>query len=299
MASIVGICLVKNEEYFITWALMNVLEFCDNILIMDNLSDDLTGEIIRCIAEEHHHIDVIQVPDPNNTHKFLEHYFGTDTWMLKVDGDEIYDPKGLAKLRTKLLAGEFDPERSIGSYMVHVVGIDFENGHFSAYQDKSQGGYLLNCNAVVHWDGQSERLHASNVEWHPDYEKNLHVVSSHQNWDNSEFRCMHMCFWPRSSSDRQFDRKNTYSSRWNPREMKHESTMFRRIRRAISPYYTTRPDYKNKIYRNGDIQNFYDLADFGRPDDFPLLNPKGDEIVNLIDSISKYRKTSGRMGRIP
>ena len=60
MASIVGICLVKNEEYFITWALMNVLEFCDNILIMDNLSDDLTGEIIRCIAEEHHHIDVIQ-----------------------------------------------------------------------------------------------------------------------------------------------------------------------------------------------------------------------------------------------
>ena len=81
--------------------------------------------------------------------------------------------------------------------------------------------------------------------------------------------------------------------------MKHESTMFRRIRRAISPYYTTRPDYKNKIYRNGDIQNFYDLADFGRPDDFPLLNPKSDEIVNLIDSISKYRKTSGRMGRIP
>ena len=113
MASIVGICLVKNEEYFVAWALMNVLKFCDYILVMDNLSDDLTGQIVRRIAEEHHHIEVIQVPDPNNTHKFLEHYFGTDTWMLKVDGDEIYDPKGLvAKLRTKILAGEFDQEKS-------------------------------------------------------------------------------------------------------------------------------------------------------------------------------------------
>lgn len=42
MATTVGICLVKNEAYFITCALMNVFELCDNIIIMDNLSDDLT-----------------------------------------------------------------------------------------------------------------------------------------------------------------------------------------------------------------------------------------------------------------
>ena len=29
MNQIVGVFLVKNEEYFIAWSLMNVLEFCD------------------------------------------------------------------------------------------------------------------------------------------------------------------------------------------------------------------------------------------------------------------------------
>ena len=297
VASIVGVCLIRNEEYFTTWALMNVMEFCDHILVMDNYSDDLTGEILRIISKNYPHVETIQVRDPNDTHDLLEGYFGTNTWMLKIDGDEIYDPQGLSKFRTELLAsgGKYNQQRGIGSMMVHVADIDFSNSRFSGYViggDRPQNGFILNCNAVKRWVGKAERMHAKNPVWHPEFESGLWHVGENCDWKASDFRCLHMCFWPRSSLDRQSDKFNKYTSRWNPREAERQETMFRRFRRMVLPRYAARIDHKNRWYRNDNLQVFDDLAAFGRPDDYPSFSPKSDEIVSLIESISKRREQS-------
>ena len=301
MTSIVGVCLLRNEEYFATWALMNVMEFCDHILVMDNYSTDDTAEILQQIATQHSHVEIIKVRDPNDTHDLLQSYFDTDTWMLKVDGDEIYDPQGLTKFRKDLLNGkaEYAMQRGIGSVMAHVANINFDVGSFAGYLvlegERPQGGFVLNCNAVKSWSGKSERLHAENPVWHPEYARNLWHVNKDQIWEAADFRCLHMCFWPRSSSDQNFDEGWKFMSRWNPREAPRQETGFRKIRRKIFPrYYTKRVDHKNRWYRNNTLQVFYDLEKFGRPDAYPLLNPKSNEVIDRMKSISIDRAVALR-----
>lgn len=106
--AILGVCLVKNEQNFVAWSLMNALEFCDEILVLDNMSEDGTPDIVERIAKLHGKINVIQVSDCNDTHKFVEDYAGTPTWILKIDGDEVLDPVGLHALREEIKSGVYD-----------------------------------------------------------------------------------------------------------------------------------------------------------------------------------------------
>lgn len=39
---IVGICLIKNEDYYIEQVLKNIMDFCDKIIVLDNMSEDNT-----------------------------------------------------------------------------------------------------------------------------------------------------------------------------------------------------------------------------------------------------------------
>ena len=296
MTSIVGVCLLRNEEYFATWCLMNVIEFCDHIIVMDNYSTDKTAEVLQHIAKQFSHVEIIKVRDPNDTHDLLQSYFDTDTWMLKVDGDEIYDPQGLVNFRRDLLnrKAEYNMQRGIGSMMTHVANLNFDVGQFSGYivleGERPQGGFILNCNAVKSWPGKSERLHAKNPVWHPEFKRNLWHASKDQVWETTDFRCLHMCFWPRSSLDQNYDKGGKYMSRWNPREAPRQEMGFRKIRRKILPqYYTKRIDHKNRWYRNNEPQVFCDLEKFGRPDAFPSLNSKSDEVIQRIKSISRNR----------
>ncbi len=295
MTSIVGVCLVRNEEYFVAWALSNVAKFCDHILVMDNNSTDLTAEILRNIANQHSHVEIIQVPDAYDTHNILQGYFGTDAWMLKVDGDEIYDLNGLEKFRTDLLSDgpQYKMQRGISSMMVHVVSIDFETGQFTGYTvwgERPQGGFILNCNAVKSWSGKNERMHATNPVWHPEYQTDLWHVNEDQLWKEADFRCLHMCFWPRSTQDQCQDSHSKFMSRWNPHEARRQETGIRKFRRKLLPhYYRRRIDHKNRWYRNNDLKTFDDLNYFGRPEAFCSLNPKTNELIDRLASISNER----------
>ena len=151
MTSIVGICLVKNEEHFIAWALMNAVEFCDKILVLDNMSEDRTYEIVSTIAKEHGHVEVIRVKDGNNTHRYIEEYAGKPVWVIKIDGDEIFSPSGLSKLKNRLYAGEFDNFWMIEASTLHTTGIEFEAGKAFGYTQPAARGclFLYNFNAIT------------------------------------------------------------------------------------------------------------------------------------------------------
>ena len=49
---IVGIVLVKNEDIYIERVLLNILEFCDEIIVADNISSDRTGSIIKDLQKQ-------------------------------------------------------------------------------------------------------------------------------------------------------------------------------------------------------------------------------------------------------
>ena len=56
-------------------------------------------------GDELDHVHVVRSKDAGISHRVLEAYAGTETWVLGVDGDELYDPSALGRLRVDLEAG--------------------------------------------------------------------------------------------------------------------------------------------------------------------------------------------------
>ncbi len=242
MKQIVGICLVKNEEHFIAWALMNAVEFCDKILVLDNMSEDRTYEIVSTIAKEHDHVEVIRVKDGNNTHQYIEEYAGKPVWVIKIDGDEIFSPSGLSKLKNRLQAGEFDNFWMIEAPTLHAIGIQLEAGKAFGYTQPATKGcmFLFNFNAIDSWRaGRRERLHGSKVEFRKGYSSDqLHPYWKHHTWSESEFKGLHLCFMPRSPLDAHSYLEGQLDSRFNLAEIRWDRRFHRRIARAVSRKYS-------------------------------------------------------------
>ena len=286
MNKIVGVVLVKNEEYFIAWSLMNVLNFCDHIIVLDNLSTDRTPEIVRNIANLHDHIELIEVKNANNTQKYLEKYFGTETWVLGVDGDEIHDPIGLARMRSRLTSGEFDSFWSVASRYLHVTEFDFTDSIVHGYPSPpaKAGLKLYNFNAIDNWQSKwrkRERLHGKGLVFRDGYSKqNTYSFSKQTQWDTADFRCLHLCFLKRSSQDNTNLSPNQLSARRNPAE----SRTLRRLTRKIEQLNPNSSDYRKKRYARGTVESF-DLSGFGKPDDFALVDAKCDEVMDYLQDV--------------
>ncbi|MDH4347155.1 MAG: hypothetical protein OEW31_12550, partial [Thermoleophilia bacterium] len=60
MARLVASVLVRNEDVFIERAIRNVAAVCDKIHVVDQESTDRTGEILRSLARELDHLDVVR-----------------------------------------------------------------------------------------------------------------------------------------------------------------------------------------------------------------------------------------------
>jgi glycosyltransferase involved in cell wall biosynthesis len=104
---VVGVMLLKNEDLFVRQALTNILDFCDEILVLDNMSTDGTQEIVKDIVKAHPHVRLRIVANAHDTQRYIAGYAGTDTWVFGVDGDEIYDASALGRMRKRLENGEF------------------------------------------------------------------------------------------------------------------------------------------------------------------------------------------------
>ena len=201
---IVGVCLLRNEKYFAASALMNAAAFCDRIIVMDNRSEDRTRRIVEAVAGVHPHVEIIDVCNPRRTHKYLEPLAGTPTWVFGVDGDEIYDPAGLAALRQRLLGGEYADCWQLRDHIVHALGVDCgESRAFGYSPPHGKGGTaeIYNFGIIDSWRSNNERLHGLKIVFKPGYGKTAFDFRKQEGWDESAFRCLHLCFMPRSSLD--------------------------------------------------------------------------------------------------
>ena len=80
---ILGITLVKNEDLYIRQALLNSLDFCDEIIVLDNNSTDNTWGIVSKLSKEYSRVSARRWVDPMNSGIVLNPYIGKDYWVLE------------------------------------------------------------------------------------------------------------------------------------------------------------------------------------------------------------------------
>lgn len=247
---IVGIVLARNEDLFVGRAVRNAAAFCDEWILCDHGSTDRTGAVLEDLASELPSARLHRISHPRESHELLKRFCGTNTWVFGVDGDEIYDPAGLVRMRERLMRGEFHDSWMILGNALHVTALAEDNttaaGHLSPPCRSMTK--LYNFAAIESWDGNCpERLHGGEPVFREGYSaaarRNLHEETD---WDGADFRCLHLCFLPRSSRDAPGAvRRNimeTYGS------SRREAWM-----NAWKRFFSGKPDskWKNDRYRRG------------------------------------------------
>jgi hypothetical protein len=201
---IVGVMLVHNEDVHVARALGNILGFCDRVHVADHLSTDSTWEIVDAVAREHDHVDAVRIRHTGDSHALVEGYAGTDTWVFGVDGDELYDPAGLALFREQLLGGELREFFSVKSNVLNCVSIDGDERASGYLAPPSRSiTKLFNCAAFDSWTRcYRQYMHDGEIAFRPGYERETIVhLGERQDWEESRLRCLHVCFLRRSSLD--------------------------------------------------------------------------------------------------
>jgi glycosyltransferase involved in cell wall biosynthesis len=182
MTLIVASVLVRNEDVFVEQSIRNVAGFCDRIHAVDHMSDDRTWEILRALAEELPHLEVLRARNSAVAHRQLAPYAGTDTWVLGVDGDELYDPAGLARLRAELQDGAHADVFRVKAHVLNCDVLDVGAGEAAGWLAPPSRPItkLFNFGAVESWRESPDPLQAGDVTFRPGE---------------------HVCFLPRSSRD--------------------------------------------------------------------------------------------------
>jgi hypothetical protein len=170
--------------------------------------------------------------------------------VFGVDGDEIYDSCGLAALRPRLLAGEFDSHWMILGNVLHCDRLDPRANEASGFLSPPSRSItkLYNFAAINSWGGDTpERLHGGAPAFRGGHhERGKRQLQFEHAWENSPLRCLHACFVPRSSLDAEGATRGnimeTFRGGWTGR-------IRRRLRRLAGLPETS--DWKRERYARG------------------------------------------------
>jgi len=248
---IVGIFLLRNEDIFVERSVLNVLGFCDRIIIADNYSSDNTWSILQSLSEKHSKIELFQIRHTGQSHDLIAGLAGKNVWIFGVDGDEIYDPEGLKRFRHTLLSGAYDEWWSIFGNVLNVIELDSSYDKASGYLAPPCRSVtkLYNFSALQSWDGPCpERLHGGRPVFRSGFHAGLRLdLHSETPWDQSDFRCLHTCFLRRSSKEL------GASGRVNPAELIAQGWVARlvtRLRNTVRRNSVS--DWKRQKYMRGE-----------------------------------------------
>ena len=255
---IIGLMLVRNDDRFVGQALRNVLGFCDKVLVLDHASTDHTLERVEAVAAScREKVEVHRIADVEESHAFVLPFVGKPVWLLAVDGDEIYDPSGLARLRHDMLRGEYDRFWRLYGHVLNVTHLDSKRKQAKGYS--SPPGHsmtkLYNMEAIESWEGAPQRLHGGTMVLKPqwDLKSGIHAFFHRTGWEESLFRCLHMVFVRRSS------RQITTLVRLCPADLLHHRSL------GVTPWERAklwsywvwmalrRKSGKDKVYRKGPL----------------------------------------------
>ena len=228
-ARIVGVTLVRDEDFFVEQAVRNVLDSCDEVLVLEHRSIDATPEILERLAAEDSRVRLYRIDDLRRSHDLVAGYAGEPVWILGFDGDQLFDPEGLAALRPRLLDGEFDAFWTVAGRTLNCTALDPLSGEAKGYHAPPSRGTpkLLNFAAIDAWEGPTrERLHGGTIRFRPGYDMSTRTNELQElPWDETPLRSLHLPFLRRSS-------KRAQTTRFNPTEAAARRTARARFERA-------------------------------------------------------------------
>ena len=201
---IVGSVLVRNEDVFVAHAIRNVAAFCDRIHVVDHVSTDRTWDEIRSLAAEFDHIEPRRSRNSADAHRMLEQYAGTQTWVIGVDGDELYDAAGLERFRRDLLAGAHADVFRLKAHVLNCDDLDRATRTAVGWLAPPSRPVtkLFNFAAVESWTDSPDPLQAGRAAFKPGYEwETRRDLADTTTWESDPLRCLHVCFLRRSSAD--------------------------------------------------------------------------------------------------
>ena len=214
---IVGSVLVRNEDVHVEQAIRNVAGFCDRIHVVDHVSDDSTWKIVRSLACELDHVEARRARSAAVAHRLLEPYAGTRTWVIGVDGDELYDPEALARLRRGLLDGEHADVFRLKAHVLNCDELDRASCTASGWLAPPSRPVtkLFNFAAVDSWTNSPDPLQSGDVVFKPGFHwESRRDLADETTWETDPLRLLHVCFLRRSSTDADPEtRKNLDESR--------------------------------------------------------------------------------------
>ena len=200
----VGSVLVRNEDVNIERAIRNVADVCDRIHVLDHMSNDRTPEVLATLSSELDHLVVRRSADAGDSHRDLEPYVGTPTWVLVVDGDCLFDPAGLLRLRHALLDGSHRDAFRVRAHVLHCDRLDVESGAASGFMAPPSRPIvqLFNFDALESWVGCPERVHGGTPVFRAGFDwQRVDDLTETTTWDDDPLKLLHVCFLRRSSRD--------------------------------------------------------------------------------------------------
>jgi len=261
---VVGVVLVHNEDVFVERAVRNVAAFCDRIHAFDHVSSDRTGEVLSGVARDLDHVTVQRTDDARDSHRVLEPYAGSATWVLGVDGDELFDPDGLVRLRQLLDEGAYADAFHLKAHVLNCTVLDEEHGRATGHMAPPSRPVtkLFNMAAVDSWAGCPQRLHGGAPRFRPGFDwSSLRYVSEETEWATDPLRMLHLCFLQRSSVDdgpspvARFNLSETGAFRRGSRGLLRRLRYRRHIDPRMKAYRAQGSSWKEEWYARGLAQS--------------------------------------------
>ena len=196
--------LVHNEDVFVEQALRNAARFCDRIHVADHMSTDATWEIVEALAGELDHVEPCACGRPaTRTPSSRAMRARTPGCSASTATRSTIPPGSRASARAarRRAPGALQPE----GQRPQRDGARSRGRPASGYLAPPSRSVtkLFNFAAIDSWTRcYRQYMHDGEIAFRPGYSReSLGLLGERQPWEESSFRCLHVCFLTRSSLD--------------------------------------------------------------------------------------------------
>lgn len=156
--------IVNNEENFVWFSIMSVVDFVDQVLVYDTGSTDKTVEIIKEIQKIKKgkvEFKEVGLTDKNQFPKLRQRMLeeSKSDWILILDGDEIWWEESIKKLIKKINIGG----NKVGGIVVPMI---VPVGDIYHFQEQKAGKYkLLDRQGHLSLRAINKKIPGLHVDW--------------------------------------------------------------------------------------------------------------------------------------
>lgn len=151
--------IVNNEENFLWFAVMSVLDYVDKILVWDTGSADKTIEVIKAINSNKIEFKEVGKVDSTEFTKMRQNMLDQSKcdWVLILDGDEIWWEESIKKIVSKINDNKVEGI---------VVPMKVAVGDIYHFQDEKAGKYkILGKTGHLSLKAFSKNIPGLHVDW--------------------------------------------------------------------------------------------------------------------------------------